>query len=135
MSNADVIIEILEQEGIEYLLGFPNNRLFNSAASHSIRPIIARTERVAINMADAYTRMNNGARIGVVAVQDGPGIEASFPAVAQAYGDNTPILMLPGAHAPAMQDYDPQFMASRSFRDITHDCQKAGNGLLGSEKR
>jgi len=119
MSNADVIVEILQQEGVEYLSGYPNNRLFDSAASHSIRPLIARTERVAINMADAYTRMHNGRKFGVVAVQDGPGIEASFPAVAQAYGDNTPILMLPGAHAPAMQDYDPQFIASRSFRDIT----------------
>ena len=119
MSNADVIIEILAEEGVEYLAGFPNNRLFNSAAAHSIRPIIARTERVAINMADAYTRMNNGKKIGVIAVQDGPGIEASFSAVAQAYGDNTPILMLPGAHSLAMQDYDPQFMASRSFKDIT----------------
>ena len=108
MSNADVIVEILAEEGVEYLAGFPNNRLFNSAASHSIRPIIARTERVAINMADAYTRMNNGRKIGVIAVQDGPGIEASFSAVAQAYGDNTPILMLPGAHSLAMQDYDPQ---------------------------
>jgi len=119
MSNADMIIEILQAEGVEYLLGFPNNRLFNPAASHNIKPLIARTERVAINMADAYTRMHNGKKIGVVAVQDGPGIEASFPAVAQAYGDNTPILVLPGAHAPAMQNYDPQFMASRSFRDIT----------------
>ncbi len=119
MSNADTIIEILEREGAEYLFGFPNNRLFNSAATHSLRPIIARTERVAINMADAYTRMHNGQKFGVVAVQDGPGIEASFPAVAQAFGDNTPLLMLPGAHAPAMQDYDPQFIASRSFRDIT----------------
>ncbi|NKB97127.1 MAG: thiamine pyrophosphate-requiring protein [Pseudomonadales bacterium] len=119
MSNADMIVEILQKEGVEFLGGFPNNRLFNSAASHDIRPVIARTERVAINMADAYTRMNNGRKIGVVAVQDGPGVEASFPAVAQAYGDNTPILMLPGAHAPAMQDYDPQFIASRSFRDIT----------------
>jgi acetolactate synthase-1/2/3 large subunit len=119
MSNADIIIEILEKEGVEFLAGFPNNRLFNSAAAHSIRPIIGRTERVVINMADAYTRMNNGKKFGVIAVQDGPGIEASFCAVAQAYGDNTPILMLPGAHAPAMQDYDPQFMASRSFGDIT----------------
>lgn len=134
MSNADVIIEILETEGVEYLLGFPNNRLFNSAASHDIRPIIARTERVAINMADAYTRMNNGARIGVVAVQDGPGIEASFPAVAQAYGDNTPILMLPGAHAPAMQDYDPQFMASRSFRDITKMAGLINDGATIARK-
>jgi thiamine pyrophosphate-dependent acetolactate synthase large subunit-like protein len=119
MSNADLIVSILQKEGVEFLAGYPNNRLFNSAATHSIRPIIARTERVAINMADAYTRMNNGKKFGVVAVQDGPGIEASFAAVAQAYGDNTPILMLPGAHQPAMQDYDPQFMASRSFRDIT----------------
>ncbi|MEM7078628.1 MAG: thiamine pyrophosphate-requiring protein [Pseudomonadota bacterium] len=119
MSNADMIIEILQAEGTEYLLGFPNNRLFNSAAAAGIVPIIARTERVAINMADAYTRMHNGRKIGCVAVQDGPGVEASFPAVAQAYGDNTPILMLPGAHAPAMQNYDPQFIASRSFRDIT----------------
>ena len=119
MSSADVMIRILEKEGVEFIIGFPNNRLFNSAATHSIRPLIARTERVAINMADAYTRMNNGKKIGVVAVQDGPGIEASFAAVAQAYGDNTPILMLPGAHSRAMQDYDPQFMASRSFRDIT----------------
>jgi thiamine pyrophosphate-dependent acetolactate synthase large subunit-like protein len=119
MSNADLIIEILEREGVEVLFGFPNNRLFNSAASHNIRPIIARTERVAINMADAYSRMHNGRKIGVVAVQDGPGIEASFPAIAQAYGDNTPLLILPGAHAPAMQNYDPQFIASRSFRDIT----------------
>ncbi len=105
MSNADVIIEILQQEGVEYLAGFPNNRLFNSAASHDMPPIIGRTERVIINMADAYTRMHNGRKIGAIAVQDGPGIEASFSAVAQAYGDNTPILMLPGAHAPAMQDF------------------------------
>jgi acetolactate synthase-1/2/3 large subunit len=119
MSGADVITRILKKEGVEFIAGFPNNRLFNSVATHQIRPIIARTERVAINMADAYTRMNNGKKIGVVAVQDGPGIEASFAAVAQAYGDNTPILVLPGAHAKAMQIYDPQFMANRSFRDIT----------------
>ncbi len=123
MSSTDVIIKILQHEGVEFIAGFPQNRLFNSAASHQVRPIIARTERVAINMADAYTRMNNGRKFGVVAVQDGPGIEASFAAVAQAYGDNTPILVLPGAHSRAMQNYDPQFMASRSFRDIT---KKAG---------
>lgn len=119
MSGADVITRILKKEGVEFIAGFPNNRLFNSVSTHQIKPIIARTERVAINMADAYTRMNNGKKIGVVAVQDGPGIEASFAAVAQAYGDNTPILVLPGAHAKAMQIYEPQFMANRSFRDIT----------------
>ena len=79
MSNADLIIEILEREGVEYLFGFPNNRLFNSAASHAIRPVIARTERVAINMADAYTRMHNGRKVGVIAVHDGPELKRVFP--------------------------------------------------------
>lgn len=124
MNNADVIAGILVQEGTEYLFGFPNNRVINSTATCDIPPIIARTERVAINMADAYTRMHNGRKIGVVAVQDGPGIEASFGAVAQAYGDNTSILILPGAHPPHMQDYEPQFSASRSFRDITKIAQR-----------
>ncbi|MFT7130139.1 MAG: thiamine pyrophosphate-dependent acetolactate synthase large subunit-like protein [Gammaproteobacteria bacterium] len=78
MSSADVMIRILEKEGVEFIIGFPNNRLFNSASTHTIRPLIARTERVAINMADAYTRMNNGKKVGVVALQDGPGIEASL---------------------------------------------------------
>ena len=41
MSNADMIVEILQKEGVEFLCGFPNNRLFNAAASHDIRPIIA----------------------------------------------------------------------------------------------
>ena len=82
MNNADVISDILVQEGTEYLFGFPNNRIINSAATCDIPLFITRTERVAINMADAYTRMHNGSKIGVVAVQDGPGIEASFGAVA-----------------------------------------------------
>ena len=119
MSNADMIVGVLEAEGVEYLFGFPNNRLFNAAAARGMRPIIGRTERVVINMADAYTRMHNGDKLGVIAVQDGPGIEASFAGVAQAYGDNTPILIMPGGHTSAMQNYDPQFISSRSFKDIT----------------
>ncbi len=119
MNGADVIAKILAQEGVEFITGFPENRLLNSAASHHIRPVIPRTERVAVNMADAFTRMNNGNKIGAVAVQDGPGVEASFAAVAQAYGDNTPLLLLPGAYFRAQQGYEPHFNAARSYRDIT----------------
>ncbi|TNE58343.1 MAG: thiamine pyrophosphate-requiring protein [Alphaproteobacteria bacterium] len=119
MNGADILAQILKAEGTEFVAGFPENRLFNSAAALDIRPLIARTERVAINMADAYTRVNNGKKIGVVAVQDGPGIEASFGAIAQAYGDNTPILALPGAYFRAQQGYAPHFDGARSFRDVT----------------
>ena len=47
-------------------------------------------------MADAYTRIHNGKRIGVCAVQAGPGTENAFVGVAQAYADSSPILMLTG---------------------------------------
>jgi len=119
MNGADVIAKILAQEGVEFLCGFPENRLLNSAAAHQIRPLIPRTERVAINIADGFTRMMNGTKIGAIAVQDGPGIEASFAAIAQAYGDNTPLIILPGAYFRAHQGYTPHFDAARSYRDIT----------------
>ncbi|HEV7216799.1 MAG TPA: thiamine pyrophosphate-requiring protein, partial [Chloroflexota bacterium] len=61
-----------------------------------IRPIIARSEKTMINIADGYTRTTNGRRLGVCAVQHGPGIENAFGGVAQAYADSIPLLLLPG---------------------------------------
>ena len=46
-------------------------------------------------MADAFSRVNSGERIGVFTMQHGPGAENAFGGVAQAYGDSVPILVLP----------------------------------------
>ena len=40
---APEIAHLLQSEGAEYIVGFPENRLFNSAASLGMRPIITRT--------------------------------------------------------------------------------------------
>jgi len=48
---ADRIVRLLQREGAEAIVGFPENRLFNSAALVGMRPIITRTERVAVNIA------------------------------------------------------------------------------------
>ena len=45
-------------------------------------------------MADAYTRIHNGKKIGVCAVQAGPGTEGAFMSMAQAYADSSPVLLL-----------------------------------------
>lgn len=119
MIGADIIADILGAEDIKFIVGFPENRLFNSAAARGIRPIIARTERVAINIADGFTRMSDGRLIGVAAVQHGPGTEAAFAATAQAFGDGTPILIIASEYERANQDVQPNFRAAESFRNIT----------------
>jgi acetolactate synthase-1/2/3 large subunit len=85
---------MLKQEGVEQIFCFPTTEMIEACATEGIRVITARTERIVGNMADAYTRVSNGAKIGVCAVQAGPGTEALFVSVAQAYADSSPILIL-----------------------------------------
>jgi acetolactate synthase-1/2/3 large subunit len=84
-----------------------------------IRPICARTERVAVNIADGFARVSSGRRIGVVAVQYGPGAENAFGAVAQAYSDASPILLLPGGVERRRQGVTPNFQAIYNYRSVT----------------
>ena len=96
MDGKSRVANILKQEGVEFVFCFPNNILIDAVADAGIRPIISRVERTAINMADGYTRINNGKKNGVCIFQAGPGIENAFSGVAQAYSDSSPILILPG---------------------------------------
>ena len=43
MLVADRIAGLLQREGAEHVVGFPENRLINSAAALGMRPIITRT--------------------------------------------------------------------------------------------
>ena len=96
ISGAGAIARILKREGVEYVFCFPANTLIDAAAAVGIRPIIARSEKALVNMADGFTRATNGRRQAVVVVQQGPGIENAFGAIAQAYADSIPLLVLPG---------------------------------------
>ena len=91
-----------------HVVGFPENRLLNSAPLIGMRPIITRTERVAVNIADGFARATNGERLLPCVTQYAPGAEAAFGAVAQAYGDRSPILLCPTEYAVAEQDAGPE---------------------------
>ena len=95
MNTIDTITEILKREGVEYLSCYPTTPVLESAARGGIRPIICRQERVGVGIADGFSRVTNGERMGVVALQYGPGAENAFSGVATAYSDSTPILVLP----------------------------------------
>ena len=119
MQGKTAIANILKQEGVEFAFCFPNNPLIDAIAAAGIRPIIARMERGAVNMADAYSRINNGHKTGVCIVQAGPGIENAFPGVAQAFADNTPILMLPGHEGSSRTSMTSDFSATRNYDGVT----------------
>jgi thiamine pyrophosphate-dependent acetolactate synthase large subunit-like protein len=129
---ADRIVELLQREGAEHIVGFPENRLLNSAALAGMRPIITRTERVAVNIADGFARATNGDRILPCVAQYGPGAEAAFAAVAQAYGDRSPILLLPSEHDVAAQE-DPQVRSEQSYRPITRHLATLNDAARGPE--
>ena len=125
MNGADVVAAILQREGVERLIGFPHSELIDSTAALGMAPIIARTERVAVNIADGFTRVSGGKRTGAVTVQYGPGAECAFGAVAQAYSDNTPLLFLPTGHPLGRNAVPQNFEALRSYRHITGSAVRA----------
>ena len=119
MTGADAIAEILRRENTEFIACYPRNGVIEACARIGIRPILCRQERVGVGMAEGYSRVHLGARIGVFAAQAGPGIENSFPGVAQAYSDGMPILIVAGAAAAGREHISPDFNAVDNFRNIT----------------
>ena len=119
MDGDTVIAKILKAEGVEWMTCFPANSLIDVAAKEGIRPIICRQERAGVNMADGFSRIHNGARIGVFCMQRGPGAENAFGGVAQAFADSVPVLVIPGGHNRARLGVHPNFDAVGHYQGIT----------------
>ncbi len=124
MKAAAAIAEILKREGVEFLIGYPVNPIIEAAAEADIRTIIVRQERTGLHMADAVSRISSGDRIGVFAMQHGPGTENAFGGVAQAYGDSVPIVVLPGGYPRRITNIQPNFNAFLNFQHITKWCEQ-----------
>ena len=119
MNVADAIAEILKREGVEFLVSYPVNPIIEACAEADIRTIVVRQERIGLHMADAYSRVNSGDRIGVFAMQHGPGAENAFGGVAQAYGESVPILVLPGGYPRREAQVTPNFRSALNYRHVT----------------
>ena len=96
MKVYDVVARVLKDEGVENLVCYPRQALIDACAALGIRPIVCRQERVGVGIADGITRSTYGAKTGVFSMQGGPGAENTFPGVAQVFGDNVPVLIIPG---------------------------------------
>jgi acetolactate synthase I/II/III large subunit len=124
MQAADAVAEILKREGTQFLIGYPVNGIIEAAARADIRTIIVRQERTGLHMADAVSRVCSGQQVGVFAMQHGPGTENSFGGVAQAYGDSSPIVVLPGGYPRRLTNVPPNFNAFLNYQHITKWCEQ-----------
>src|SRR6185312_2077532 len=124
MKTADAVAEILKREGVEFLIGYPVNPVIEAAARADVRTIIVRQERTGLHMADAVSRVTSGERIGVFAMQHGPGTENAFGGVAQAYGDSSPIVVLPMGYPRRLINVPPNFNAYLNYQHITKSIEQ-----------
>lgn len=124
MRTVDAIAEILKREGVEYLPCFPTTPVIESCAEGGIRPIVCRQERVGLGIADGYSRVTNGEKMGVFAMQYGPGAENAYSGAATAYSDSTPLLLLPLGHPRERQGVLPLYSSLESYASITKSIEQ-----------
>ena len=124
MQVVDVIAHCLKEEGTEILFAYPVNNLIESAAKLDIRTIIVRQERIGLHMADAISRLSSGDKIGVFCMQSGPGSENAYGGVAQAFGDSSPIVVLPGGYARPINQVQPNFNSAQSYASVTKSSEQ-----------
>ena len=119
MKVAQAIARAMQAEGVDILFAYPVNPLIEAAAEENIRTVIVRQERVGLHMADAYSRVSSGDRIGVFCMQHGPGAENAFGGVAQAHSESVPILVIPAGYPRRLAHYYPNFNSTLNMQHIT----------------
>ncbi|MGE0621819.1 MAG: thiamine pyrophosphate-requiring protein [Pseudomonadales bacterium] len=123
MKGDQYIAKILKDEGIRWLSCFPSNPMIEALAKEGIRPIAFRHERGAVMAADGYSRVSDGQRLGVVAMQSQAGAENSAGGLAQANADNIPILVLPGGNPLSMLFVRPNYSAVSSWANVCRHAE------------
>ena len=123
MKVGSAIVEILRREGVDVIFGYPRNAVLEAAAEAGIRPVIVRQERTGVHMADALSRLTRGRRMGVFAMQHGPGTENAYGGVAQAYSESVPVLVLPQGYARRLAFVPDNYNACVSMRGITKHAE------------
>jgi thiamine pyrophosphate-dependent acetolactate synthase large subunit-like protein len=119
LNVAGAIARAMKAEGVDILFAYPVNPLIEAAASEDIRTVIVRQERTGLHMADAYSRVTSGDKIGVFCMQHGPGAENAFGGVAQAFSESVPILVVPAGYPRHLATYYPNFNSALNMRNIT----------------
>ena len=124
MKVSRAIAKILKQEGVDRLFAYPVNPVIESCAEEDIRSVIVRQERTGLHMAEVAGRFSSGRKVGVFAMQHGPGVENSFGGVAQAFSESVPMVVLPAGYPRARTNVRPNFSSLVNFQSVTKSVEQ-----------
>ena len=91
------IARILKQEGVDWVSTFPVCRVNNALGKEGVPMLMMRDDRYAVAVADAFSRITAGNRIGVCTFQGGvnaAGMQYAYAGMAQAFEDGSPVLCI-----------------------------------------
>ncbi len=97
MIGADAMVKCLEEEGVEYVFGYPGVAIcpfYNSILNSDIDTILIRTEQNAAHAASGLARVTG--KVGVCAVTSGPGATNVITGIATAFADSIPLVCITG---------------------------------------
>ena len=98
MTGADIVIQSLKAEGVEFVFGYPGGAVLHIYDAFykqdDVKHILVRHEQGATHAADGYARATGKA--GVVLVTSGPGATNAVTGIATAYMDSIPMVVITG---------------------------------------
>ncbi len=96
-TGADIVIEAMRRENVEYVFGLPGGAvipIFDSILDSEIQLVLTRHEQGATHMADGYARATG--QPGVVLVTSGPGATNTVTGLLTAHMDSSPMVVVSG---------------------------------------
>ena len=98
MNGAQIVVEVLKKQGVEYIFGYPGGAcmpIFDALVdAPELKMILVRHEQGATHMADGYARATG--KTGVVLVTSGPGATNTVTGILTAHMDSVPLVVLTG---------------------------------------
>jgi acetolactate synthase-1/2/3 large subunit len=91
------LARILKAEGIPWVSCYPTSPVNNALGEEGVPILMMGEERFAVAVADAFSRVTCGKQIGACTVMAGlnaAGIQMAYGAVAQAWEDSSPLLVI-----------------------------------------
>ena len=115
------IARILKQEGVDWVSTFPVCRVNNALGREGVPMLMMRDDRYAVAVADAFSRITGGRRIGVCTFQGGvnaAGMQYAYAGLAQAYEDGSPVLCITDG-VPIGSSGNSQFDVVSSMKTVS----------------
>jgi acetolactate synthase I/II/III large subunit len=97
INGSQAIIRCLQEEGVKIIFGFPGGAiidLFDALMDSDIVNVLVRHEQGAVHAADGLARVTG--EVGVALLTSGPGATNGVTAIATAYCDSIPMVILTG---------------------------------------